>query len=255
MSKEDWSELSEAQRREVEEVVLAAYRELVLEAKTALEKAAGEQFVMLLWLELLRGFRFAGEAAKRGFEDRSLGCFAFEHEIDRYLKLGAAKLRVGYFLLRLQRNKQLAQASAAVTKSKPGEINPLQDFLAACAASESTPKPAPMDLSQAAASGEKPDDQAPGTNDQPPMTKDQGQLTKDQGQMTKDQGSGSNDQRPMTKTDDARAAHHAWGAASLSPSDPPLSASHPRGDPFRSILPRRPPLEIAQVEKRGKIES
>jgi hypothetical protein len=87
-------------RQEAIELIASAYQELVVEARSALERAAGEEFVFLFWIGLVRSLRL------RGFS--RLACDALlvgsspEAEIQYYLQLGLAKQRVATLLMRVR---------------------------------------------------------------------------------------------------------------------------------------------------------
>ena len=92
--------LPEGLRLAITEILTPAYRELVLEASTALERATGATFVHLLWVELNEQFNlgrtFPGAELLNGKAvDR-------QATIDRLLRLVGAKQKAANFLHRIK---------------------------------------------------------------------------------------------------------------------------------------------------------
>ncbi len=77
------------------------YQELVVEAESALEQAAGEEFVFLLWVGMLRSLRMRGYSQWRQGQPQLNGDHP-DMEITSYLQLGLAKQRVAMLLLRVR---------------------------------------------------------------------------------------------------------------------------------------------------------
>ncbi len=88
-------------RQEAVELIAATYQELVVEAETALERAAGEEFVFLFWLGLLRSLRLRGHSRWVPGQALLLGSNP-QTEVQDYLQLGLARQRVTNLLLRIK---------------------------------------------------------------------------------------------------------------------------------------------------------
>ncbi len=86
-------------RQEVVALVASSYQELVVEAASALERAAGEEFVFLFWLSLVRSLRLRGHSRPG---DVSLFGTHPDTEVQYYLQLGLAKQRVLNLILRVK---------------------------------------------------------------------------------------------------------------------------------------------------------
>lgn len=99
----DWEALPRAVQVAVDELVQPAYVELVLQASTELERAAGATFVHLLFLELLEQFDLGREVARcvAGRADDTEGVSPREEELRRHLRLVSQKEKAGKFLMRI----------------------------------------------------------------------------------------------------------------------------------------------------------
>src|SRR5438105_9966260 len=86
-------------RQEAVELIASTYQELVVEAQSALERAAGEEFVFLFWLGLVRSVRLRGHTLPG--QPLLFGSHP-ETEIQHYLQLGLARQRVTNLLLRVK---------------------------------------------------------------------------------------------------------------------------------------------------------
>jgi hypothetical protein len=113
LTREEVERLPPRAQQEVEEVLVPAYRKLVREKEDPLEQAAGEKFLYLGWLELVRVARMSGEHGRPASWLSLSGDVHVEREIDRYLQLGGERLRVGGFLVRLKRFMHNAQSEAS----------------------------------------------------------------------------------------------------------------------------------------------
>jgi hypothetical protein len=104
----DFDSLPETVQRAVDEFVTPAYRELVLEASGALERAAGASFVCLLFLELLEQFDLGRQVAQ---EAERLA--PREVELKRHLRLLVSKQQAGNFLLRIRNLRPQPEAGTS----------------------------------------------------------------------------------------------------------------------------------------------
>jgi hypothetical protein len=89
-------------RQAVAEILEPTYRELVLEAPTAMERSLGSSMVRLIWFEILDQHDFTSQ--------ESLGLPGemgpdLDKAVNRCLKLIAAKLRISNFLFRLREQR------------------------------------------------------------------------------------------------------------------------------------------------------
>ena len=97
----DFDELPAAVQVAVEALVAPAYQELVLQAPSALERAAGASFVHLLFLELLEQFEL-GQQISENVKSAGNRTSPREADLRRHLRLLSAKERAGTFLLRIR---------------------------------------------------------------------------------------------------------------------------------------------------------
>jgi hypothetical protein len=99
-----FDDLPPALRAAVTGLIEPAYRELVLEAPNALERAAGSSLVFLMWIELLDQFEIASQhrgprtAVSHPGDDTG----ARDEQIARHLKVISAKDRAANFILRMK---------------------------------------------------------------------------------------------------------------------------------------------------------
>ena len=101
ISDEDLKWVPAEARQEVVELIASAYQELVTQAQTTLERAAGEEFVYLFWLGMQRTLHLRGLAGRVPTRFEFPDLVDVEREVNRYLHLGLAKERVTNLLLRL----------------------------------------------------------------------------------------------------------------------------------------------------------
>ena len=102
------------------EIVQPVYEQFVVRATDGLEKSLGVTIAHLLWLEILEQFDMKREYVTI---DAVLGLPGNRHEaIAQHLRLVAAKVRVGYFLLRI---RQLREQAAAMRASPVGRQRPV----------------------------------------------------------------------------------------------------------------------------------
>jgi hypothetical protein len=92
--------LPQALQAAIIEIVNPAYQELVLEAPSPLEKAAGLSLVHLLWLEIVEQYDL-GRAMARMLP-RGESSAAHQEAIGRHLRLVGVKERFGKFVLQLR---------------------------------------------------------------------------------------------------------------------------------------------------------
>lgn len=93
-------QLPPAVQRAVLELVAPAHEELVVQAPSVLERAAGSSFVFLLLMELLEQFELAGQVGD-ATADGGTG-LTRELDLERYLKLMSAKDKAVAFLMRVR---------------------------------------------------------------------------------------------------------------------------------------------------------
>ncbi len=98
----EFDRLPASVRRAIEEAVVPAYQQLVREAPTALEMAAGRTLVQLMILELCEQHGLDDEIA-RGLGDSPPPVGAeIEAAMDRFLRVATVKQRTCSFILRAQ---------------------------------------------------------------------------------------------------------------------------------------------------------
>jgi hypothetical protein len=110
----DIDSLPEGLRLAISEIVVPAYRQLVLEASDALERATGATYVHLLWEEILDQFELEKEAGS-GAEPTARSARRMA-TMDRLLRIIGAKQKAANFLLRL-RTMPKRRSAAGVTFS------------------------------------------------------------------------------------------------------------------------------------------
>jgi hypothetical protein len=92
--------LPEQFRVAIAEILNPAYRELVLEAPGALERATGATFVHLLWLEMLEQLELGRDLAS--YLPGSTSSPERLRLLDRHVRLTGAKNKAGHFLLQIR---------------------------------------------------------------------------------------------------------------------------------------------------------
>jgi hypothetical protein len=116
----DFDRLPEALRLAVSGILNPAYRELVLEAPTALLRTAGLTYVHAAWLELIDQIELCKSMARLLPSGESSE--ALQEPIARHLRLVGAKEKFGKFLLQIK----------TFYEKYPGELDPLhrlQDYV------------------------------------------------------------------------------------------------------------------------------
>jgi len=110
----DFKQLPGSFRKAVDDIILPAYEELVLEAPTSLERSAGMTFCCDMWIELLEQFqmrRALGEMlpkrppvgmAKSPTEPYGGLFLPHNMSLERYFRLGARKEKIAKFLLQFR---------------------------------------------------------------------------------------------------------------------------------------------------------
>ena len=81
-----------------------AYKQLVLEAPSILERTAGLSYVHALWLEVLQQYELGVKMART--LDKGDNTEAQQEAIGRHLHLLSAKLKMGKFLIQLQNQRE-----------------------------------------------------------------------------------------------------------------------------------------------------
>lgn len=115
----DFEALPEEIKLAVREIVNPAYRELVLGASDALERAAGATFVHLAWLELLDQLGL-GEQVAAGLPGGGVvGDLVHEEDLQNHLRLLGAKQKAAAFLLRLREFRTRQRFSAGPWPGMP----------------------------------------------------------------------------------------------------------------------------------------
>ena len=106
------------------EIVQPVYEQFVVRAADGLEKSMGVTIAHLLWLEILEQFDMKKEYCEI---DAVLGLPGNRHDaIDRHLRLIDAKVRVGYFLVRIRdlRERAVAARPSDLLASGPADWPP-----------------------------------------------------------------------------------------------------------------------------------
>jgi hypothetical protein len=97
----DFEALPESVRTAIDEIVVPAYEELVVGARSALEKAAGASFAYLLAIEVLDQFGVINRFLPGQESDASDGAKR-RKRMAWHLRLVDKKLSVGSFILRIK---------------------------------------------------------------------------------------------------------------------------------------------------------
>ena len=87
----DLNEFSEPVQLALDAIILPAYEELVLAAPTGLERANGGTLVCLMFMELVHQFEMGSQLAQILQRGTGRSVLPNNEEIDRYLKLIAAR--------------------------------------------------------------------------------------------------------------------------------------------------------------------
>jgi len=110
----DFKQLPDGFRNAVDDIILPAYQELVLEAPTSLERSVGMTFCCNVWLDLLEQFQIRGTLGEMLPQHPPAGMMTSTTQpyggsflpdnlsLDRYLRLGARKERMATFLLQFR---------------------------------------------------------------------------------------------------------------------------------------------------------
>jgi hypothetical protein len=113
----DFDQLSPELQIAIKEIVDPCYRELVLEPKSALERASGVSFTHLTWLELFEAIRLNQGLARRLIKHKATHDLQESHELQ--LRLTAQKERMGRFILELRRFLQKFAETSPVPRPQP----------------------------------------------------------------------------------------------------------------------------------------
>jgi hypothetical protein len=108
-----------ALQQAITEIIDPAYRELVLEAQTGLERSVGLTYVHLAWLEMIEAMDIGKDMAQT--LPKGEGTHAHQLKIRRYLRLIAQKDKIARFILEVEKFYARAAEVDPLTHRSPSE--------------------------------------------------------------------------------------------------------------------------------------